>query len=120
MAAIFRIDENDMPWTQYSGSADPAGYVGVRVKALTVHERGVPLMQYVEYAPGHTDPIHSHDTDEVFIVIEGELWLDDAASAPGSVVFIPRDTEYAVHAGDEGVRFFRVVFPRSLSEDRGR
>jgi quercetin dioxygenase-like cupin family protein len=112
MAGIFRIDEHDMPWIEYTGSADPAGYVGVRVKALTVHERDVPPMQYVEYAPGHTDPVHSHDVDEVFIVTEGELWLDDAASGPGSVVFIPHDTEYAVRAGGEGARFFRVVFPR--------
>lgn len=110
-AAIFRVDENALPWIDYRGSADPDGNVGVRVKALTVHERGVPPMQYVEYAPGHTDPVHSHDTDEVFIVSEGELWLADAASGPGSVVFIRRDTEYAVRGGAEGVRFFRIVIP---------
>ena len=119
MTAIFRVDETDLPWLEYKASADPDGRVGVRVKALTSSERDVPPMQYVEYAAGHTDPIHSHDTDEVFIVISGELWLDEASSGPGSVVFIPRDTEYSVRGGADGVRFFRVVIP-ALSAGRGR
>jgi quercetin dioxygenase-like cupin family protein len=118
MTAIFRVDENDMPWMEYQASADRDGRVGVRVKALTLNERDVPPMQYVEYAAGHTDPIHSHDTDEVFIVISGELWLEDASSGPGSVVFIPRDTQYSVRGGADGARFFRVVIP-GFSEDRG-
>ena len=109
---IFRVDQNELSWIDYQGSVDAEGRVGVRVKPLTAQQRDVPPMQYVEYAPGHTDPVHSHDTDEVFIVIEGELWLDDSSSGPGSAVFISRDTEYAVRAGDAGVRYFRVVFPR--------
>jgi quercetin dioxygenase-like cupin family protein len=111
MADIFRVAENDLPWVEYKESVDADGRAGVRVKALTVRERGVPPMQYVEYAPGHADPIHSHETDEVFIVVQGDLWLEDAPNGPGSVVFIPRATEYSVRAGDEGARFFRVVFP---------
>ena len=39
----------------------------------------------------------------------GELWLDDACNGPGSIVFIPRDTKYAVRGGEAGARFFRVV-----------
>src|SRR2546430_1930484 len=80
-----------------------------RVKALTRHEPNVPPVQYVEYGPGHTDPLHSHETGEFFIVTEGELWLDDVANDAGSIVFIPRNTEYAVRAGAAGVRYFRVV-----------
>ena len=101
MTAIFRINEHDVPWFEY----DPA----IRVKALTRNVPGVPPVQFVEYGPGHTDPVHSHDTDEFFIVTEGELFLEGDANGPGSVVFIPRDTEYAVRAGAEGVRYFRVV-----------
>ena len=101
MAAIFRINESDVPWFEYEKA--------IRVKALTRNVAGVPPVQFVEYGPGHTDPMHSHDTDEFFIVTEGELYVDDTANGPGSVVFIPRDTEYAVRAGDAGVRYFRVV-----------
>jgi quercetin dioxygenase-like cupin family protein len=65
----------------------------------------------VEYSPGHTDPVHSHQTGELVIVTDGELGLDDVANGPGSIVFIPRGTEYAVRGGDAGVRYFRVVIP---------
>jgi quercetin dioxygenase-like cupin family protein len=53
--------------------------------------------------------VHRHDTGEVFVVIEGEIWLDEARNGPGSVVYIAPDTDYAVRAGDEGARYFRIV-----------
>ena len=108
MGAIFQVNEHDVPWFEYGKPADGRA-APIRVKALTARESEVPPVQYVEYAPGHTDPVHSHETGEVLVVTDGELWLGDTASGPGSIVFIPRDTEYAVRGGDEGVRFFRVV-----------
>ena len=88
----------------------------IRVKALTYGAGDkVPPIQYVEYAPGHSDEVHRHDTGEVLIVTDGELWLDDAGNGPGSIVFIAADTDYAVRGGDEGVRFFRVVVPAEMT-----
>jgi quercetin dioxygenase-like cupin family protein len=103
MTEIFRINEADLPWFDYQP--------GIRVKGLSHGRAGVPSMQYVEYGPDHTDPVHSHDTDEVFVVMAGALWIEGLAdgSSAGSVVFIPRDTQYAVRAGPEGVRYFRIV-----------
>jgi quercetin dioxygenase-like cupin family protein len=106
---IFRVDENDLPWAEYEEAGGSNGRAHVRVKALTLDEPDVPPVQFVEYAPGHTDPVHSHKTDEFFIVTDGELWLDGALSGPGSIVFIPRNTEYSVRGGDRGVRYFRIV-----------
>ena len=111
MGAIFRVDENDLPWAGYKDSDSADGPVQIRYKALTLNTAGVPPVQYVEYARGHADAVHSHKTGEVLVVTDGELWLDDAKSGPGSVVFIPADTEYSVRGGDEGVRFFRIVIP---------
>ena len=105
MSAIFQVDEHDVPWTVYEKATE------VRVKPLTRHNPEVPPVQYVEYGPGHTDPVHSHSVDEWFIVTDGELWLADSCNGPGSAVFIPRGTEYAVRAGTGGVRYFRVVLP---------
>ncbi|HEY3831407.1 MAG TPA: cupin domain-containing protein [Acidimicrobiia bacterium] len=103
MGSIFRVNEADVAWFDY----EP----GIRVKALTRGQAGVAATQYVEYGPGHTDPVHSHETDEVFVVIDGEVTLDgmDGASGPGGIVFIARDTEYAVRAGPQGARYFRIV-----------
>jgi quercetin dioxygenase-like cupin family protein len=103
MTRIFRVSQADMAWFEY----EP----GIRVKALTHGHSDVPSMQYVEYGPDHTDPLHSHDADEVFVVTNGALWIEGqmSGSGPGSVVFIPRNTQYAVRAGPEGVRYFRIV-----------
>jgi quercetin dioxygenase-like cupin family protein len=109
MDAIFRANAYDLPWFDYAESADDDGRAQIRVKGVSYRNPDVPEVQYVEYAAGYTDPIHHHDTGEFFIVTEGSLWLDDVESGPGSVVFIPRDTDYAVRAGNEGVRYYRVV-----------
>jgi quercetin dioxygenase-like cupin family protein len=106
---IFRVNEHDLPWVDYEESADDHGRAQIRVKGLTYRNTEVPPVQYVEYAAGYTDPVHSHETGEFFIVTEGSLWLDDIENGSGSVVFIPRDTEYAVRAGKDGVRYYRVV-----------
>jgi quercetin dioxygenase-like cupin family protein len=107
---IFCADEHDLEWSAYEGAdAAEAGMAAIRFKALSYGRRDVPSMTYIEYAPGCTDPVHKHDTGEVFVVIEGEIWLDDARNGPGSVVYIAPDTDYAVRAGDEGARYFRIV-----------
>jgi hypothetical protein len=108
MGVIVRVDEHDLPWTEYrpDGDAAPAP---VRVKALTYGQPGAPPVQFVEYAAGHTDPVHHHDTGEVMVITEGELWLDGTANGAGSVVYIPREVDYSLRAGDAGARFFRIV-----------
>ena len=68
-------------------------------------------VQFIEYAPDHSDPVHRHDEGEVFVITEGELWVNDARNGPGSIICIPRSTDYAVRSGAEGARFFRVVVP---------
>jgi ethanolamine utilization protein EutQ (cupin superfamily) len=109
---IFQVNENDLPWAEYADGTGNGGPTQVRYKALTSDADGVPPMQYIEYAPDHTDPVHSHNTGEVMIVIAGELSLGDITTGPGGVVFVPGGTEYAVRCGSEGVRFFRVVVPK--------
>ena len=116
MGTIFQVNEHDIPWTEYDDSPGGTGPVRIRVKALTRSDREIPPVQYVEYAPGHTDPVHSHGTDEFFIVTEGSIWLDDVESGAGSVVFVPRSTEYAVRGG----RRRRALFPRRRPLSRRR
>ena len=106
---IFAINEGDLPWSVYNdtGGAPSA----IRYKALTSDAPDVPPVQYIEYGPGQTDPVHSHPAGEFFIVMDGELWLDDAPTRPGGILYIPAHAEYAVRAGPEGARYFRVVIP---------
>jgi quercetin dioxygenase-like cupin family protein len=111
MGAIFKVNQNDVPWMEYEASVDPSGRAQIRVKPLTLNAHDVPPVQYVEYAAGQTDPLHSHKQDEFFIITDGSLWLEDVENTTGSVVFIPRNTEYAVRAGGNGACYFRVVVP---------
>ncbi len=109
MGEIFQVDANDLPWIEYDASVDADGRPQIRVKAVTYGQADIPPVQFVEYAPGTLDPVHSHSTDEFFIVTEGSVRLGDVETGAGSVVFVPRNTEYAVQAGAEGARYFRVV-----------
>lgn len=104
MPEIFCADEHDLAWADY-------GDDGIRVKALTVGADAVTRVQYIEYPPDHGDAMHRHDEGEVFVVTDGELWLDDARYGPGSVLCIPSDVDYAVRSGPHGARYFRVVIP---------
>jgi quercetin dioxygenase-like cupin family protein len=108
MSAIYRVDQADVPWFEYQDEAWD-GPPPIRVKPLTRGHEGVPPVQFVEYAAGHEDPMHSHDTDEIFLVVEGEIQLEGISNGPGNIVFVPRDTQYAVKAGPEGARYYRIV-----------
>jgi len=108
MAEVFRVDQADQEWSTYGGAAAGGN---IRFKALTQGVETVTRVQYIEYAPNHSDPMHHHEEGEVFIVTEGELWLNGQRSGPGSILCIPRDTDYAVRSGSTGARFFRVVVP---------
>jgi quercetin dioxygenase-like cupin family protein len=108
MSTIFHADQGDLDWAQYRGG-DGAGKI--RFKALTEGVDTATRVQFIEYAPNYSDPVHQHDEGEVFVVTEGELWVNDARNGPGSIICIPRATDYAVRSGSEGAHFFRVVVP---------
>ena len=108
MSTLFYADQADVDWSQYGGG-DGAGKI--RFKALTEGVDTATRVQFIEYAPSHSDPVHQHPEGEVFVVVEGELWVNDARNGPGSIICIPRDTDYAVRSGSDGARFFRVVVP---------
>jgi hypothetical protein len=106
MSGIFHINQADLSWSAYESKAGPTA---IRFKALTVGARGVPPVQYLEYGPSQTDPVHQHDTGEFFIVTSGHLWVNGDRIEAGGLAFVPANTDYAVRAGEEGVEYFRVV-----------
>src|SRR6476646_10127885 len=71
--AIFCVNQSDVDWSNYEGSDGPSA---IRFKALTRDAVGVPGVQFIEYGPVETDPVHQHDVGEFFIVMSGEMWLD--------------------------------------------
>jgi quercetin dioxygenase-like cupin family protein len=104
VTSILRVDEAEIPWSDYEPGE-------IRVKMISGHDGPAPPMQYVEYAPGHSDNVHSHGEGEVFVVMAGEVILGDTVNGPGTIVYIPSGVEYAMRGGDIGARFLRIVVP---------
>lgn len=54
---------------------------------------------------------HVHRTDEIIVVMEGELHLGARVLRAGSSVYVPANTLYSFRAGATGLRFlnFRAV-----------
>jgi len=102
VASIVRVDEAELPWSDYEPGQ-------IRVKLISGRDGPAPPMQYVEYAPGHADHVHSHTEGEVFVVMAGTVIVGDTVSGPGTVVYVPRGVEYALRGGDTGARFLRIV-----------
>ena len=49
---------------------------------------------------------HSHDEDEIILVVEGELHAGSQVVGPGGSMYVDGGTVYAFRAGPEGLRFF--------------
>lgn len=67
---------------------------------------------------------HSHDEDEIILVVEGELHAGSHVVRPGESMYVTGGTVYSFRAGPEGLRFFNfrprmdVTF-RTVAESRG-
>jgi len=60
----------------------------------------------VKAAAGAEFNAHSHDEDEIILVVEGELHAGSQVVGPGGSMYVPGGTVYAFRAGPEGLRFF--------------
>lgn len=58
----------------------------------------------VEFGPGFLLPRHSHDSDCLYYVIEGEIVMGRRVLGAGDGFFLPADQPYAYRAGPQGVK----------------
>jgi len=94
--------ETDPNWP---GKAKP-GEPGLSYKSLMDQ----PNLKRVRYEPGHFEPPHSHDEDEILYLLDGVIEFGDQTIGKGDSVFVPRNTRYSLRAGREGAEFVRVGF----------
>jgi hypothetical protein len=71
---------------------------------------------------GHETPVHSHDEDEVIVVIGGEIILGRRGYGPGTAIAIARDTMYGFRSGEQGLDFinFRPRSPVYVPANKSR
>jgi len=74
---------------------------------LAYHEPGLDGSLHLteqKYLPHAHFELHAHDQAEIIYVLDGTIRLGNRELAPGSSIFIDRDTLYAFAAGDWGSR----------------
>jgi quercetin dioxygenase-like cupin family protein len=58
----------------------------------------------VEFGPGFLLPRHSHSSDCLYYIVEGEIVMGARTLGAGDGFFLPADQPYAYRAGPQGVK----------------
>lgn len=105
------VRDAELDWREVSddwpGKAKP-GEPQVAYKILMDREPGQPNLQRVRFEPSHFEPPHSHDEDEIILLVQGALTLGDQRILQGDSLFVPKNTRYSLRAGGDGAEFVRV------------
>lgn len=111
--SFFLVEE--LPWPDESRGTAPRELVqearrkGARRKFLARGQGGFHS-QYSDFPPGYTVPPHSHDHDEMIVVLEGGCTMlggGPTLKAHDSMVLLG-GYEYGFTAGDDGMKFLTI------------
>ena len=108
---IYRFDAVD--WhVPVSAGTDPeeAAAAGRRGAGRTLLAQGAGgfYAQVVRMPPGFEAPRHSHDHEEVFMVLEGSCTFDGQPMGQWDMTVIDANDPYAFTAGPDGLSFLVV------------
>jgi quercetin dioxygenase-like cupin family protein len=103
---IEALEWRDVPATRTGKTAGDKPEV--RFKPFSTDAPAVPAGQLIEYEPGHVDGRHSHEEDEIYYMLTGDLAIGDDLVKPGMLVFIGAGTEYGPSTTKTGCRFLRL------------
>lgn len=111
--AFFRVD--DVPWPDEQPAHTPkqlveeARRLGAKRKFLARGEGGFHS-QVSEFPAGYTVPMHSHDHNEMIVILEGGCTMlggGPSLKAGDSMVLIA-NLEYGFQAGEAGMTFMTI------------
>ena len=76
------------------------------IKGLTVMHvnEGAPYITFLESPPNHHAQVHSHNDDEVMVVVKGRMMFNGRWCELGTLIFVPANEEYWYATGDQGCR----------------
>lgn len=110
---FFRLEEIPWPDEGKVGSAprelvEEAKRKGAKRKFLAQGEGGFHS-QYSEFPPGYTVPMHSHDHDEMIVILDGSCTLFDGPTLQAHDSMVLRGGhEYGFTAGEAGMKFVTI------------
>ncbi|MBV9659667.1 MAG: hypothetical protein JO337_00765 [Acidimicrobiales bacterium] len=74
------------------------------IQALVNHaEDDGQSMLMVRHWPGEVTPAHSHDVEQIVVVLEGSISQGNRTFVPGTGFFTPEHKKYGLQAGPDGV-----------------
>jgi quercetin dioxygenase-like cupin family protein len=92
---------------------EQAQRLGARRKFLARGEGGF-FSQYSEFPAGYTVPMHSHDHDEMIVLLGGSCAMTDGRTlGTHDSVVLHAGFEYGFTAGDDGMVFLTIRGGRS-------
>jgi quercetin dioxygenase-like cupin family protein len=107
---------DDIPWPNEADAAtaprvlvEAAQRSGARRKFLARGEGGF-FSQYSEFPAGFTVPMHSHDHDEIIVLLDGGCAMLDGGPAlhAGDSMVLIGGYEYGFTAGADGMKFVTI------------
>ncbi len=110
---VFRLE--DVPWPDESTSGAPRELVeeakrrGAKRKFLARGEGGFHS-QYSVFPAGYTVPMHSHDHDEMIVLLDGSCTLlgDGPTLGAHDSMVLRGGYEYGFTAGPDGMTFLTI------------
>jgi quercetin dioxygenase-like cupin family protein len=98
------IKYDEVPWTDPDNGSKRASR-GIQSKALSTDYVGF-VVRTSSMPPGLRIDPHSHNIDELIVILEGSATLDsgDTVTADDCVLF-PANEVYGFTVGDDGLRF---------------
>jgi quercetin dioxygenase-like cupin family protein len=112
--SYFRLDEIEWPDEAKEGNAprvlvEEAQRLGAKRKFLARGEGGF-YSQYSVFPPGYTVPMHSHDHDEMIVLLDGSCTMLDDGPTMGAhdSVVLHAGFAYGFTAGPDGMTFITI------------
>ena len=108
---IYRFEEAEWhvptaPGTDPAQAAE-AGRQGAARRLLAQGDHGF-YTQVVRLPPGFEAPVHSHDHEEVFMVLDGSCTFDDEPMSRFDLTVVGANEPYGFAAGPDGLSFLVV------------
>jgi quercetin dioxygenase-like cupin family protein len=93
-------------------------HFGPPARARVLQGEGGYYVELVTFPAGFEVYPHSHDRDELFVILEGGCRFEDRDLGVNDTLMIPANTAYSFTAGSRGMRFLIVRSGPAAYADR--
>jgi len=108
---LTHVDTDELSWESVPDSWEGKtreDESGVRFKRFSFGSLAISSGMIVEFEPGHHEIEHSHQEDELFFILDGEMDVSGRRATAGTLVFIEGGTRYSLDTGADGSRYLRL------------